>query len=38
MDEGILNLPPIRLEWLLDTCYKNNVQGGYHVPKPAQKI
>ena len=36
MDEGILNLPPIRLEWLLDTCYKNNVQGGYHVPKPAQ--
>ena len=35
MDEGILNLPPIRLECVLDTCYKNNAQGGYHVPKPA---
>lgn len=35
MDEGILNLPPIRLECLLNTCYKHNAQGGYHVPIPA---
>jgi putative transposase len=35
MDEGVLNLPPIRLESLFDTCYKKKLQGGYHVPKPA---
>ena len=35
MDEGVLNLPPIRLESLFDTCYKKKTQGGYHVPKPA---
>ncbi len=34
VNEGVLNLPPIRLESLLDTCYKKNVQNGYHVPKP----
>ena len=34
----ILNLPPIRFENLLDTCYKKNRQGGYHVPKPALLI
>lgn len=38
VDEGVLNLPPIRLESLLNTCYKNNVQGGYHVPVPAQNL
>ena len=35
VDEGVLNLPPIRLECLLNACYKNNEQGGYHVPRPA---
>jgi transposase len=34
MDEGVLNLPPIRLESLFDTCYKKKAQSGYHVPKP----
>ena len=31
MDEGVLNLPPIRVDILLD----ENTRGGYHVPKPA---
>jgi len=35
MTEGILNFPPIRLESLLDSCYKKECKGGYHVPKPA---
>ena len=38
VDEGVLNLPPIRLESLLDLWYKDNSRGGYHVPKPAHKI
>ena len=33
IDEGILNLPPIRLETLLEVWYKKEeVQGGYDVP------
>ena len=31
VNEGIFNLPPIRLEGLLSICYN---KGGYHVPKP----
>lgn len=38
IDEDILNLPPIRLESLLDTWYKNKGQSGYHVPKPAHQV
>jgi hypothetical protein len=34
VDEGVLNLPPIRLETLLDSCYKEEVEGGYDVPIP----
>lgn len=34
IDAGVLNLPPIRLESLLDFY----LQGGYHVPKSAPKI
>jgi hypothetical protein len=30
----VLNLPPIRLETLLDSCYKEEVEGGYDVPIP----
>ena len=33
IDEGVLNLPPIRLENLFDLYYNN--QAGYHVPEPA---
>ena len=36
VDDGVLNLPPIRLETLLDVCYKEKHESGYHVPKPAQ--
>lgn len=36
IDPNVLNLPPIRLESLLNVCYKNNEQGGYHVPRPAR--
>ena len=35
INESVLNLPPIRLEWLLDRCYKREAKGGYHVPIPA---
>lgn len=35
VDDGVLNLPPIRLETLLDVCYKEKPKSGYHVPKPA---
>jgi len=34
VNEGIFNLPPIRLEGLLSICYN---KGGYHVPKPVQR-
>lgn len=34
VDEGVLNLPPIRLETLLDSCYKEEAEGGYDVPIP----
>lgn len=36
VNDGVLNLPPIRLESLLDLWYKGNDRGGYHVPKPAR--
>ncbi|MCD5402006.1 hypothetical protein LR013_05415, partial [candidate division NPL-UPA2 bacterium] len=32
LDKGILNLPPIRLEILLD----EELKGGYHVPGSVQ--
>lgn len=32
IDEGVLNLPPIRLETLLDSCYKEESKTGYDVP------
>jgi transposase len=32
IDEGVLNLPPIRLESLLELCYKEKDKGGYDVP------
>ena len=38
IDEGILNLPPIRLEILSDLYYKEKGKGGYHVPIPAHSI
>jgi len=31
IDEGVLNLPPIRLEGLLEICYKEKDKGGYDV-------
>lgn len=37
IDEGILNLPPIRLETLLDFSYIEKPKPGYHVPIPVQK-
>lgn len=38
VDEGVLNLPPIRLESLLEAWYKRDkVQSGYHVPISAHK-
>ena len=37
VDEDILNLPPIRLETLLEACYKEEARGGYHVPIPVQE-
>jgi len=33
MDEGVLNLPPVRVETLMPT----KSQGGYHVPEPAHE-
>jgi transposase len=35
INKDILNLPPIRLESLLNLCYKKQ-EGGYHLPEPAQ--
>jgi len=32
VDEGVLNLPPIRLETLLEACYKEEDKSGYDVP------
>ena len=33
VDEGVLKLPPIRLELLLEAWHKRDkAQGGYHVP------
>ncbi|MCM8800935.1 MAG: hypothetical protein NC912_02825 [Candidatus Omnitrophica bacterium] len=32
VDEGLLNLPPIRLETVLKECYKEEVKTGYDVP------
>jgi transposase len=32
VDEGVLNLPPIRLETLLEPCYKEGAKSGYDVP------
>ena len=45
VDEGVLNLPPIRLETLLDFWYTEKKKsartgtrlGGYHVPIPVRK-
>lgn len=38
VDEGVFNLPPIRLESLLEAWYKREkAQGGYHVPISAPK-
>jgi transposase-like protein len=38
IDEGVLNLPPIRVEILLESTYKKSSKserpGGYHVPIP----
>ena len=34
--EGVLNLPPIRLETLLHPSYKEKAKSGYHVPIPVQ--
>ena len=38
VNEGVLNLPPIRLESIFDLWYKERAEGGYHVPKPPQNI
>lgn len=35
VNEGILNLPPIRLETLFKECYKEEGESGYHVPRSA---
>ena len=32
VNEGVLNLPPIKLEKLFEVWYKRKVQGGYDVP------
>jgi hypothetical protein len=34
IDEGVFNLPPIRLETLLHSSYKAKRESGYHVPMP----
>jgi len=36
IDQGVLNLPPIRLETLLHRNYKEKNKSGYHVPIPVQ--
>lgn len=38
IDEGVINLSPIRLETLLPLSYKKKDKGGYHVPIPVRKI
>ena len=38
VDEGILNLPPIRLDRLDDETIAEGLGSGYHVPIPAQKV
>ena len=35
VDEGVLNLPPIRLDHLEETLVAEGVGSGYHVPWPA---
>ena len=37
INEGVLNLPPIRLETLLEACYNEEAKSGYHVPISAPK-
>jgi hypothetical protein len=34
IDQGVLNLPPVRLETLLATGYRKRTKTGYHVPIP----
>jgi transposase-like protein len=38
IDEGVLNLPPIRLETLLHRSYKEKNKSGYHVPIPVPTL
>lgn len=38
INEGVLNLPPIRLENLLELCYKEKDKGGYDVPISVQEF
>jgi hypothetical protein len=38
IDEGVLNLSPLRLETLLPISYKKKDKGGYHVPIPVQVV
>jgi len=38
IDEDVLNLPPIRLESLLEIYYKEKDKGGYDVPISVRKI
>jgi transposase len=37
INEGVLNLPPIRLETLLETCYNEEAKSGYDVPISARR-
>jgi len=37
INEGVLNLPPIRLEILLKECYKEEAESGYDVPISVQE-
>ena len=38
MDKNVLNLPPIRLDYVEDTFVADEAESGYHVPWPAQII
>jgi len=38
IDEGVLNLHPIRLETLLPSSYKEKRRSGYHVPIPVPNL
>ena len=38
VDEGVLNLPPIRLEMLLNFCYNKENKSEYHLPISVQYI